>query len=140
MARPFSHPERPGEPSAVWSNARYPRRCPSLPGRRSARWPGQAARSLPGGAPGGSCSGLLRSPVGVYGHQGARCWRHEGTEVVGAPADGAELRRLEHAVPFDYLVVPEGSELARDTEGRTRYERVNARDPEPPLAIFRRLR
>ena len=56
------------------------------------------------------------------------------------PAAGGELRALERAVWFDYLVLPGDSPLGDEWDARTRYRRVNADDPEPPLRIYRRLR
>jgi hypothetical protein len=63
------------------------------------------------------------------------------TEVISSlPAAGGELRALERAVWFDYLVLPGDSPLGDEWDARTRYRRVNADDPEPPLRIYRRLR
>jgi 4-amino-4-deoxy-L-arabinose transferase-like glycosyltransferase len=68
-------------------------------------------------------------------------WRHYPTEVISSlPAAGAELRALERAVWFDYLVLPSPSPLAADTAGRDGYVRVNAADAAAPLEIYRRLR
>jgi hypothetical protein len=66
---------------------------------------------------------------------------HYPTEVISTlPAGGGELRALERAVWFDYLVLPGNSPLAVEWDARVRYVRVNAEDPEPPLKIYRRLR
>jgi hypothetical protein len=63
------------------------------------------------------------------------------TEVISSlPAGGGDLRALERAVWFDYLVLPGDSPLAAEWDGRSRYLRVNADDPAPPLVIYRRLR
>jgi hypothetical protein len=63
------------------------------------------------------------------------------TEVISSlPAGGGELRALERAVWFDYLVLPGDSPLGAEWDGRSRYLRVNAEDPQPPLRIYRRLR
>jgi len=68
-------------------------------------------------------------------------WRHYPTEVISSlPASVGELRALERAVWFDYLVLSPASPLAADTAARDRYLLVNATDPEPPLQIYRRLR
>jgi hypothetical protein len=60
--------------------------------------------------------------------------------VISSLDDGADLRRLERVVPFDYVVVPAGAALHQDTESRQRYQRVNLDDAGAPLVIFRRLR
>jgi hypothetical protein len=66
-------------------------------------------------------------------------WRHYPTEVISSlPASGGELRALERALWFDYLVLPPASPLA--AECALRYALVNAADPAPPLEIYRRLR
>jgi len=63
------------------------------------------------------------------------------TEVISTlPTGGGELRALERAVWFDYLVLPGDSPLAVEWNGRVRYLRVNAEDPKPPLKRYRRLR
>jgi hypothetical protein len=68
-------------------------------------------------------------------------WRHYPTEVISSlPANGGELRALEHALWFDYLVLPATSPLAAECAGRARYLLVNAAQPDPPLEIYRRLR
>jgi hypothetical protein len=68
-------------------------------------------------------------------------WRHYPTEVISSlPASGGELRALERALWFDYLVLPATSPLAAECAGRARYLLVNADQPDPPLEIFRRLR
>jgi hypothetical protein len=68
-------------------------------------------------------------------------WRHYPTEVISSlPAVAGELRALERAVWFDYLVLPAPSPLAADTAGRDGYVRVNAADAAAPLEIYRRLR
>jgi hypothetical protein len=68
-------------------------------------------------------------------------WRHYPTEVISSlPASVVELRALERAVWFDYLVLPAPSPLAADTAGRDGYLRVNTADPDAPLEIYRRLR
>jgi hypothetical protein len=75
--------------------------------------------------PNGWQFGLLRYPAEV---------------ISSLPRGGGELRALERAVWFDYLVLPGDSPLAGEWEGRVRYLRVNPEDPEPPLKIYRRLR
>ena len=67
--------------------------------------------------------------------------RHYPAEVISSlPEGGGQLRALERAVWFDYLVLPGDSPLADEWDGRLRYLRVNRDDPEPPLKIYRRLR
>ena len=56
-------------------------------------------------------------------------------------ANGVEdLRLLERAVWFEYLVLPGDTPLAAEMEARPKYRRVNGEDPAPPLRIYRRLR
>jgi hypothetical protein len=64
--------------------------------------------------------------------------RHYPTEVIiWPPKLRSEFKALEHAVWFDYVVLPVGSNWA---EGRAHYERVNAGDPDAPAWIYRRLK
>lgn len=65
--------------------------------------------------------------------------RRYPVEVVSSvPKTGGEVRALEEAVWFDYLVLPGDSPLAEEMAGRARYRLVNDGDPEPPLLIYRR--
>jgi hypothetical protein len=67
--------------------------------------------------------------------------RHYPAEVISSvPDGGGELRLLERAVWFDYLVLPGDTPLAGEMAGRLKYRRVNGEDPEPPLLVYRRLR
>jgi hypothetical protein len=59
--------------------------------------------------------------------------RHYPTEMItSVPDEGGDLRRLERAVWFDYLVLPGDTPLAAEMEGRIRYIRLNGQDPDPP--------
>lgn len=65
--------------------------------------------------------------------------RRYPVEVVSSvPKTGGEIRALEQAVWFDYLVLPGDSPLAEEMAGRARFRRVNDDDPQPPLLIYRR--
>jgi len=67
--------------------------------------------------------------------------RHYPVEVISSvPDGGAELRMLERVVGFDDLVLPGDTPLAGEMEGRLKYRRSNAEDPDPPLRVYRRLR
>jgi hypothetical protein len=67
--------------------------------------------------------------------------KHYPVEVISSvPEQGGELRLLEKAVWFEVLVMPADTPLAAELEGRPKYRRLNASDPEPPLLIYRRLR
>jgi hypothetical protein len=67
--------------------------------------------------------------------------RHYPVEVISSlPDGGGELRMLERAVGFDYLVLPGDAPLAEEVEGRPKYRRLNGEDPDPPLRVYRRLR
>lgn len=67
--------------------------------------------------------------------------RHYPVEVISSlPDGGGELRMLERALWFEYLVLPGDTPLAVEMEGRLKYRRVNGEDPEPPLRIYRRLK
>jgi hypothetical protein len=62
------------------------------------------------------------------------------TEVISSlPASPGQLRHLERAIWFDYLVVPAGSAYAEETDARERYRLLNVEDPDPPLKVYRRL-
>jgi hypothetical protein len=63
------------------------------------------------------------------------------TEVISSlPTNRRDLRALEDALWFDYLVVPADAALRPPPDGPVRYFLVNTDDPEPPLRIYRRLR
>ena len=68
-------------------------------------------------------------------------WRHPEVEVISSlPPDGGTLRALERAAWFDYLVLPGDSPLVAEWNARTRYEPLNAAEPDAPLRLYRRLR
>jgi hypothetical protein len=54
------------------------------------------------------------------------------------PEDLRQLRRLEDAVWFDYVILPPRSELRWIFQGRKRYRLVNGDDPEAPVRIYAR--
>jgi hypothetical protein len=54
------------------------------------------------------------------------------------PADQRELRRLENAVWFDYVVLSPGQELRKVLNHRRRYRLVNGDDPTAPVQIYAR--
>ena len=76
--------------------------------------------------PNGWLFGLERYPVEV---------------VSSLPSGGAGgIRVLERALSFEVLVLPEGSPLAPEIDGRTRYRRLNSERADPPVFIYRRVR
>ena len=67
--------------------------------------------------------------------------RHYPTEVISSLPDGPQqLRELERSLWFDYVVLPGESPLGPEWDGRIRYRRLNADDPQPPLLVYRRLK
>ena len=67
--------------------------------------------------------------------------RHYPLEVISSvPDGGGDLRMLERAVWFDYLVLPGDTPLAGEMEGRQKYRRSNGEDPDPPLRVYKRLK
>ncbi|MCU0241087.1 MAG: hypothetical protein MUF51_01535, partial [Vicinamibacteria bacterium] len=71
----------------------------------------------------------------LYGYQ-----RYPVEVISSPPKAGGEIRRLEQDLWFDYLVLPGNSELKDELDGRARYRRVNPRDEEAPLLIYKRLK
>lgn len=68
-------------------------------------------------------------------------WRHEGMEVISSlPATAAELKSLERALWFDYLVLPGDSPWREEWDRRVRYHRLNAGEADAPLLVYARQR
>jgi len=67
--------------------------------------------------------------------------RHYPAEVISTPPpDFEDLRLLQRALWFDYVVAAPRSSLAAGLDRSARYELVNGGDAEAPLLIYRRLR
>ncbi len=65
---------------------------------------------------------------------------HYPTEIIWSPPrDYPELRALEDALPFDYVVINDRSPLRLHLIRNPRYVRVNREDRAAELLIFRRL-
>jgi len=69
-------------------------------------------------------------------------WQRYPTEVISSlpPGGGGQLRALEQAVSFEYLVLPGESPLREELDGRARYRRLNAGETDPPLLVYERLK
>jgi hypothetical protein len=65
---------------------------------------------------------------------------HYPVEVIWSlPRDGGELAALNQAVPYEFLVIHERSDLRRFLVDNPRYVRVNRDDRGAELLIWRRL-
>lgn len=65
--------------------------------------------------------------------------RRYPVEVISSlPERASEIRALERAVWFDYLVLPPDSSLAAKLEGRLHYRLLNDGDAGAPVRIYRR--
>jgi hypothetical protein len=70
----------------------------------------------------------------LYGYQ-----RYPVEVIWSLPRDGAELRALERALPFGYVVINWRSPLRAALIGNPRYYRLNKDDRDAELLIWRRL-
>jgi len=70
----------------------------------------------------------------LYGYE-----RYPVEVVWSVPRDGAELRALERALPFGYVVIHWKSPLRAALIGNPRYFRINKDDRDAELLIWRRL-
>jgi hypothetical protein len=69
-------------------------------------------------------------------------FQHYPLEVVTTlpSGGGGQLRALERAVDFDYLILPGGHELSQEYHERQRYRLLNGDEANPPYEIYKRLK
>jgi hypothetical protein len=69
-------------------------------------------------------------------------YQHYPLEVITTlpSGGGGQLRALERAVDYDYLMLPAGHELSAEYHQRQRYRLLNGSESDPPYEIYQRLK